>query len=83
MDIRLSCLFILRRHIMTLVTRYFSFTSSHKGVSMKIAMAFLASAFMMVSVPAFAGAHGGGKMDDKKVDCSKKENEKNAACVKK
>ena len=50
---------------------------------MKIAMAFLASAFMMVSVPAFAGAHGGGKMDDKKVDCSKKENEKNAACVKK
>jgi hypothetical protein len=50
---------------------------------MKIAMAFLASAFMMVSMPVFAGAHGGGKMDDKKVDCSKKENEKNAACVKK
>ncbi len=68
---------------MTLVIRYFSFTSSHQGVSMKIAMAFLASAFMMVSMPAFAGAHGGGKMDDKKVDCSKKENEKNAACVKK
>ena len=68
---------------MTLVVRYFSSNSSHQGVSMKIAMAFLASAFMMVSMPAFAGAHGGGKMDDKKVDCSKKENEKNAACVKK
>jgi hypothetical protein len=37
----------------------------------------------LMSAPSFAGSHGGGKMDDKKVDCSKKENEKNAACVKK
>jgi hypothetical protein len=50
---------------------------------MKTAMALLASAFMLVSVPALAGSHGGGKMDDKKVDCSKKENETNPACVKK
>lgn len=50
---------------------------------MKIALTAVISAFMLFSAPAFAGAHGGGKMDDKKVDCSKKENEKNAACVKK
>jgi hypothetical protein len=58
-------------------------TSLLKGVSMKFVMTALVSAFMLVSMPAFAGAHGGGKMDDKKVDCSKKENEKNPACVKK
>ena len=50
---------------------------------MKFAMTALVSAFMLMSAPSFAGSHGGGKMDDKKVDCSKKENEKNAACVKK
>lgn len=50
---------------------------------MKIALTALVSAFMLMSAPSFAGSHGGGKMDDKKVDCSKKENEKNAACVKK
>ena len=50
---------------------------------MKIVMTALVSAFMLMSAPSFAGSHGGGKMDDKKVDCSKKENEKNAACVKK
>lgn len=50
---------------------------------MNIVMAALVSAFMLMSAPAFAGSHGGGKMDDKKVDCSKKENEKNPACVKK
>ena len=50
---------------------------------MKFVMTALVSAFMLVSAPSFAGSHGGGKMDDKKVDCSKKENEKNAACVKK
>jgi len=50
---------------------------------MKILITALVSAFMLVSTAAFAGSHGGGKMDDKKVDCSKKENEKNAACVKK
>jgi hypothetical protein len=57
--------------------------SSVTGVSMKIVMTALVSAFMLMSAPSFAGSHGGGKMDDKKVDCSKKENEKNAACVKK
>jgi len=50
---------------------------------MKIVMTALVSAFMLVSMPTFAGSHGGGKMDDKKVDCSKKENETNSACVKK
>jgi hypothetical protein len=54
-----------------------------QGVFMKFVMTALVSAFMLVSMPAFAGAHGGGKMDDKKVDCSKKENETNPACVKK
>jgi hypothetical protein len=54
-----------------------------KGVSMKIVMTALVSAFMLMSAPSFAGSHGGGKMDDKKVDCSKKENEKDKACVKK
>ena len=50
---------------------------------MQIVMTALVSAFVLMSAPAFAGSHGGGKMDDKKVDCSKKENEKNPACVKK
>jgi hypothetical protein len=50
---------------------------------MKIVMTALVYAFMLMSAPAFAGSHGGGKMDDKQVDCSKKENEKNPACVKK
>jgi hypothetical protein len=50
---------------------------------MKIVMTALVSAFVLMSAPAFAGSHGGGKMDDKKVDCSKKENEKNPVCVKK
>jgi hypothetical protein len=58
-------------------------TSFPEGVSMKIVMTALVSAFMLVSMPTFAGSHGGGKMDDKKVDCSKKENETNSACVKK
>ncbi|WP_396435985.1 hypothetical protein [Limnohabitans sp.] len=58
-------------------------TSLPKGVSMKFVMTAIVSAFMLVSAPAFAGSHGGGKMDDKKVDCTKKENEKNPACVKK
>ena len=50
---------------------------------MKIVMTALISAVMLMSAPSFAGSHGGGKMDDKKVDCTKKENEKNEACVKK
>ena len=50
---------------------------------MKLLVSMVASVVMLVSVPAFAGSHGGGKMDDKKVDCSKKENEKHADCQKK
>lgn len=50
---------------------------------MKILVTALTAAFMLASAPSFAGSHGGGKMDDKKVDCSKKENEKNKACEKK
>ena len=65
-----------------LILSFFS-TLFLKGAFMKIAMTALVSAFMLMSAPSFAGIHGGGKMDDKKVDCSKKENEKNAACVKK
>jgi hypothetical protein len=63
-----------------------AFSSSHQlqqGTAMKFALTALISAFMLASAPAIAGSHGGGKMDDKKVDCSKKENEKNAACAKK
>ena len=56
-------------------------------INMKILITALVSAFMLVSTAAFAGSHGGGKMDDKKdekkVDCSKKENEKAKECVKK
>ncbi len=54
---------------------------------MKILVSALVSAFMLVSTAAFAGSHGGGKMDDKKdekkLDCSKKENEKAKECEKK
>ena len=35
---------------------------------MKTLIATLISAFMFVGMPAFAGGHGGGKMDDKKMD---------------
>jgi hypothetical protein len=56
-------------------------------INMKILITALVSAFMLVSTAAFAGSHGGGKMDDKKdekkVDCSKKENEKAKECEKK
>jgi len=55
-------------------------------INMKILITALVSAFMLVSTAAFAGSHGGGKMDDKKdekkVDCSKKENEKAKECEK-
>lgn len=50
---------------------------------MKYVLTAIVSAFMLVSAPSFAGSHAGGKMDDKKVDCSKKENEKDKACEKK
>ena len=66
-----------------MILSLFLTTSFPEGVFMKIVMTALVSAFMLMSAPSFAGSHGGGKMDDKKVDCSKKENEKNAACVKK
>ena len=56
-------------------------------INMKILITALVSAFMLVSTAAFAGSHSGGKMDDKKdekkVDCSKKENEKAKECEKK
>ena len=50
---------------------------------MKLIFSALVSAVMVLSAPAFAASHGGGKMDDKKVDCSKKENETKAECKKK
>ena len=56
-------------------------------IDMKLLVTALVSAFMLVSTATFAGSHGGGKMDDKKdekkVDCSKKENEKAKECEKK
>ena len=56
-------------------------------IDMKLLATSLVSAFMLVSTASFAGSHGGGKMDDKKeekkVDCSKKENEKAKECEKK
>jgi len=50
---------------------------------MKTLISALAAAIALVCAPAFAGSHGGGKMDDKRVDCSKKENESKAECKKK
>ncbi|MDD2545055.1 MAG: hypothetical protein PHI55_02080 [Burkholderiaceae bacterium] len=50
---------------------------------MKFLITAIMSAFVFVSAPALAGGHGGGKMDDKKVDCTKKENESKAECMKK
>jgi uncharacterized surface protein with fasciclin (FAS1) repeats len=35
---------------------------------MKTLITALISAFMFIGMPAFAGSHGGGKMDDKKMD---------------
>ena len=48
---------------------------------MKFMITAIVSAFMLVSAPSFA--QSGGKMDDKKVDCSKKENANDKACAKK
>lgn len=47
---------------------------------MKISFSILASVLILASAPAFAMSHGGGKMDDKKVDCTKAENKDNKAC---
>ncbi len=49
---------------------------------MKFILTSIVSAFMLISAPSFAGSHAGGKMDDKKVDCYKKENAKDKACAK-
>ena len=57
--------------------------NSFERINMKILITALVSAFMLVSTAAFAGSHGGGKMDDKTPDCSKKENEKAKECEKK
>jgi len=50
---------------------------------MKTLISALAAAFALACVPAIAGSHAGGKMEDKKVDCKKKENESKAECKKK
>ena len=56
-------------------------------MNMKTLATALVSALMLVSTASFAGSHGGGKMDDKKdekkLDCTKKENEKAKECQKK
>ncbi len=49
---------------------------------MKALISVVAAAFVLMSAPAFAASHAGGKMDDKKVDCTKKENAKDKACEK-
>jgi hypothetical protein len=49
---------------------------------MKYILTAIVSAFMLVSAPSFASSPAGGKVDNK-VDCSKKENEKDKACAKK
>jgi hypothetical protein len=54
-----------------------------EGALMKALISVIASAFVLMSAPAFAASHAGGKMDDKKVDCSKAENAKDKACAKK
>lgn len=50
---------------------------------MKFVISAIVTAFALASVPAFAGSHGGGKMDDKKVDCKVKENASKPECMKK
>jgi hypothetical protein len=50
------------------------------GEFMKTAVAAVMSLFVLVSAPAFAMSHGGAKMDDKKVDCTKAENKDKKEC---
>ena len=50
---------------------------------MKTLISAIVSAFVLLSAPAFAASHAGGKMDDKKMDCTKKENADHADCKKK
>ncbi len=52
------------------------------GATMQKLFAAIVSAVMLLSAPAFAASHAGGKMDDK-VDCTKKENADKEACKKK
>ncbi len=47
---------------------------------MKSLLTIVTSALIAVSAPAFAMNHGGGKMDDKKVDCKKAENKDKKEC---
>jgi hypothetical protein len=49
-----------------------------KGVSMKIVLASLVSALMVLSMPTFAGSHGGGK-----IDCKDPKNKDHKECQKK
>jgi hypothetical protein len=49
-----------------------------KGVSMKIVIASLVSALMLLSMPTFAGSHGGGK-----IDCKDPKNKDHKECQKK
>lgn len=48
---------------------------------MKLIAAAALSAFVLISSPAFAAAHAGGKPADKP-DCTKEENKKLDACKK-
>jgi hypothetical protein len=52
------------------------------GTTMQKLFAAIVSAVMLLSAPAFAASHAGGKMDDK-VDCTKKENADKEVCKKK
>lgn len=47
---------------------------------MKSAISILTSALIVFSAPVFAMSHGGAKMDDKKVDCTKAENKGKKEC---
>lgn len=47
---------------------------------MKLVISALISAVVLISAPAFAASHGGGKM---KTDCSKQENKEHQDCKKK
>jgi hypothetical protein len=50
------------------------------GDLMKKLTSAVLSAMIVISAPASAMSHGGAKMDDKKVDCSKKENADKKEC---
>jgi uncharacterized surface protein with fasciclin (FAS1) repeats len=58
----------LLKSIAHIIHLAFFLTSLFQGISMKTLITALISAFMFIGMPAFAGSHGGGKMDDKKMD---------------